>query len=132
MKARGWLARQGQSASVSSCRSSQIGAGGMGEVYRPRDQKSVQGGTRPQWGSSGRELFYQWLDNKVMAVDLKFGPDTVEVSEPLTLFAIPPESFFEVAPDGKRFLVSMPDPTPHLLNVIVNWPALLKSKATGQ
>jgi hypothetical protein len=32
----------------------------------------------------------------------------------------------EVAPDGQRFLVNVPDPTPHPLNVIVNWPALLK------
>ena len=31
---------------------------------------SVQGGTAPQWGPGGRELFYQSLDGKVMAVSL--------------------------------------------------------------
>src|SRR5262245_52182321 len=36
------------------------------------------------------------------------------------------------APDGQRFLVNVPNPTPHPLNVIVNWPSLLKSKAASQ
>jgi Tol biopolymer transport system component len=90
---------------------------------------SVQGGTRPQWGPGSRELFYQSLDNKVMVVNLTLGSDTVEASEPRTLFTIPPESFFEVAPDGRHFLVPMPDPAPHPLNVIVNWPALMKPTA---
>jgi Tol biopolymer transport system component len=93
---------------------------------------STDGGTFPKWGPSGHELFYQSPDGRVMAVSLKRGADSIEVSAPQALFTIPRESFFEVAPDGERFLVTMPDPTPHLLNVIVNWPSLLQSKAPGQ
>jgi Tol biopolymer transport system component len=94
---------------------------------------STNGGTDPQWGPGGRELFYQSAESKVMAVSLKLGLDSVTASEPHELFALPQRvSFFEVTPDGKRFLVRMPDPTPHPLTVIVNWPSLLKSKATGQ
>jgi len=83
-----------------------------------------RGGTRPQWGPGGHELFYQSPDSKVMVVSLTLGLDTVAVSEPRELFALPPRaSFFEMAPDGQRFLVNMPDPTPHPLDVIVNWPS---------
>ena len=78
------------------------------------------------------ELFYQSLDSKVMAVSLTPGPVSVNASVPRALFALPPLlSFFEVTPDGQRFLVRMPDPTPHPLTVIVNWPSLLQSKSTG-
>ena len=113
---------------------------GRNEVYiqafpQPRGahRVSTRGGTRPQWGPGGRELFYQSLDSKVMVVSLNLGPDTVAASEPRELFVLPPRaSFFEMAPDGQRFLVNMPDPMPHPLNVIVNWPSLLKSGTTGQ
>jgi hypothetical protein len=94
---------------------------------------STHGGTAPQWGPGGHELFYKSLDSKVMVVSLEAGPDTVTTSEPRELFVLPARaSFFEMAPDGQRFLVNMPDPMPHPLNVIVNWPSLLKSGPTGQ
>ena len=67
-----------------------------------------------------------------MVVNLTLEADTVEASTPREPFVISPESFFEVAPDGQGFPVNLPDPTPHPLNVIVNWPSLLKSKATGR
>ena len=113
---------------------------GRNEVYiqafpQPRGahRVSTRGGTRPQWGPGGHELFYLSLDSKVMAVSLNLGPDTVATSEPRELFVLPPRaSFFEMAPDGQRFLVNMPDPMPHPLTVIVNWPSLLKSGTTGQ
>ena len=58
--------------------------------------------------------------------------DSVEASAARELFALPQQSIFEVAPDGQRFLVRVPDPTPHPLTVIVNWPALLKPAASRQ
>jgi hypothetical protein len=67
-----------------------------------------------------------------MVVNVTLGSDTVVASTPRELFTIPPESFFEVAPDGQRFLVNVPDPTPHPLTVIVNWPSLMKSRTTRQ
>src|SRR5262249_30039809 len=93
---------------------------------------SVNGGMAPQWGPDGRELFYQSPDGKIMSVSVRLGADSVDASAPRELFSLPPQTVFEVAPDGQRFLVAMGDPTPRPLNVIVNWPSLLKSKATGQ
>jgi hypothetical protein len=59
-------------------------------------------------------------------VSIKLGPDSVETSAPRELFSVPPQTIFEVAPDGERFLVAMPDTIPRPLNAIVNWPSLLK------
>jgi dipeptidyl aminopeptidase/acylaminoacyl peptidase len=87
---------------------------------------STNGGTRPTWGPGGKELFYQSPDNKVMVVSITPRSQTLEVSAPRELFALPPVSRFEVAPDGQRFLVTMQEQRPQPLTVIVNWPALMK------
>ena len=47
------------------------------------------GGQYPQWGAGGRELFYVSPDNKLMAVSLKLGADSVEPSVPRELFPLP-------------------------------------------
>jgi hypothetical protein len=93
---------------------------------------SVDGGSRPQWGPDRRELFYRSPTGKVMLVDVKLESDTFTASVPRELFAVPAGGFFEAAPDGQRFLVSIPDPTPHPLTVIVNWPSLMKTRAGGR
>ena len=112
---------------------------GRNEVYvqsfpdaRGPHRISADGGTAPQWGPDGRELFYRSAAGKVVAVNVTLGSDTVAASSPRELFTIPPESFFEVAPDGQRFLVNVLDPTSHPLTVIVNWPSLMNSRANGQ
>ncbi len=112
---------------------------GRWEVYiqsfpepRGATQISTGGGQYPQWGADARELFYISLDNKLMAVSLKMGADTVEPSTPRELFALPVVdngySPYDTSRDGLRFLVRA---TPEHgasqpLTVIVNWPALLK------
>src|SRR6266852_2641152 len=69
---------------------------GRYEVYieafpQPRGKKQIStaGGENPQWGSGGRELFYVSPDNKLMAVSLKLGADSVEPSPPRELFRLP-------------------------------------------
>jgi eukaryotic-like serine/threonine-protein kinase len=91
---------------------------------------SANGGRAPQWGPGGHEIFYQRPDGRVEAVTLNPAADSVNPSAPRELFALPPQSNFEVAPDGKRFLVAKPDPTAHPLTVIINWPALMKEPVT--
>jgi Tol biopolymer transport system component/predicted Ser/Thr protein kinase len=112
---------------------------GRGEVYidafpEPRGKKriSTSGGQYPKWGADGRELFYVSPENKLMAVSLKPGADTLEPSAPRELFPLPLRSTaagatYEPSRDGQRFLVlTSPEATQQSLNVIVNWPALLR------
>jgi Tol biopolymer transport system component len=112
---------------------------GRYEVYidafpqpRGKTRISTGGGTYPQWGAGGRELFYVSADFKLMAVDLKLTTDSVKPSAPRELFRLPVVddgySPYDAPPDGQRFLVRA---TPERgaaqpLTVIVNWPALLK------
>jgi hypothetical protein len=112
---------------------------GRPEVYvdafpQPRGRKriSIAGGTGPQWGAGGRELFYVSLDNKLMVVSLKQVADALEPSEsPRELFTLPLRSpagpTYEPSEDGKRFLViTSPDVAPQPLNVIINWARLVE------
>jgi hypothetical protein len=86
-------------------------------------------------GADSRELFCVSLENKLMAVNLKVGADSVEPSTPRELSSLPALetgwSPYEVAPDGQRFLVrATPGGVVQPLNVIVNWPALLNKGAS--
>jgi hypothetical protein len=98
---------------------------------RGKWQISTGGGRFPGWGKDGRELFYLAPDNKLMSVSLKFGADSVERSVPRELFIVHWDNIvadapYDVAPDG-RFLVRATTETgSEPLQVIVNWPALLK------
>ncbi len=116
---------------------------GRWEVYvqsfpEPRGETRIStgGGQFPQWGPDGRELFYVSPDYKLMAVNVKLGADSVQPSAPRELFSLPATeavySPFEVAPDGRRFLVRANAPrAARSLTVIVNWPALLKKSAAA-
>lgn len=110
---------------------------GQDEVYvqafpepRGKFQISTGGGRLPQWGSGGREIFYVTPGYKLMVVSLNLGENSVEASAPRELFQLPSMDLqrgispYDVAPDGQRFLVNVAPP--QLINLIVNWPALLK------
>jgi hypothetical protein len=72
-----------------------------------------------------------------MAVSLKLGAESVEPSTPQELFGLPGDRYvyahpYAVAPDGKRFLARKTIETGgQPLQVILNWPELLK-KAAGK
>jgi Tol biopolymer transport system component len=95
-------------------------------------QISVGGGTNPQWAPGGGRIYFISPDNKLMATPVKLANDSVEPSAPSELFSLPGRNlYFEVAADGKRFLVNSPvKPATRPLSVIVNWPALL-NKSSG-
>jgi len=70
-------------------------------------------------------------DNLLTAVSVTMDGDRVEVGSPKKLFPmrpVVPRYFYDVSPDGQRFLVNTADEpaasTP--LTLVVNWPALLK------
>src|SRR5439155_6968856 len=62
------------------------------------------GGRYPQWGAGGRELFYLSPENKLMAVNLKLGADSVQPDAPRELFPLPElasvRSPYEASSDG--------------------------------
>jgi eukaryotic-like serine/threonine-protein kinase len=78
---------------------------------RGKFQISTRGGQYPQWGPRGRELYYLASDNKIMAVDLTLGADSLVASSPRVLFTLPPLSIsiltspYEADFSGQRFLV---------------------------
>ena len=113
---------------------------GQNEVYirsfpelRQKLQISTGGGAFPEWGPSGRELFYLSRDGKLMVVTMKLNGTFPVASLPREVFALQSDNIggnpYSVAPDGKRFLVSGLAASRQPLQVIVNWQALLKKGA---
>jgi serine/threonine protein kinase len=112
---------------------------GRNEVYiasfpdaRRRLQVTSGGGTFPQWGPDGRELFYLSGDGMLTVVGLRNGAEGLELSSPQPLFSVAARSYtaspFEVAPDGKRILVNQAEQNTEL-DLVVNWPLLLRKQA---
>ena len=92
---------------------------------------STAGGRFPEWNPNGREVFYVSHDQKLMAVNLKIGVDSVEPSAPRELFALPVfengYNHYEVARDGQRFLIpALPEgQASQPLTLISNWPLII-------
>ena len=111
---------------------------GPGEKHRI----SKVGGENPAWAPSGRELFYlerakqgdQRRGSKMMAVDIDDG-GSFRVGAPHELFTLQDARFsiesipvrsYDVYPDGKHFIVSLPEnqtgpQAVARLNVVLNW-----------
>ena len=96
---------------------------------------STAGGRYPEWRNDGQELFYLSPDDKLMAVTMKPGPDSMEPSLPHELFGLPRDTVglgpFDVAADGQRFLIPVTSDKVDPLTVIVNWSSLLKKGAVA-
>ena len=114
---------------------------GRSEVYvdsypTPRNKLRVSdgGGGWPRWRRDGHELFYLAPDRKVMVVAAQADANTMTVSAPRSLFegpaVMPDGTRGQYAPnaDGTRFLFNarIDDGRPVGLDVIANWPALLR------
>jgi Tol biopolymer transport system component len=97
-----------------------------------RWQVSASGGTDARWAPDGKTLYFLSLDNQVMAVPVdgsgaEFRVGKAEPLFPINVFAGPRiSSGFEVAPDGKRFLVnSAGDVEAPRVVLISNWTSAL-------
>jgi serine/threonine protein kinase/dipeptidyl aminopeptidase/acylaminoacyl peptidase len=92
-------------------------------------QISNAGGGRPVWSRDGKELFYIAADRKLMAVEVKTGA-RFEHGIPRALFEarISGTSYYDVSPDGKRFLMilAQDDAAAASLTVVLNWLAGVK------
>ena len=97
-------------------------------------QISISGGSQPRWRSDGREIFYIGTDRKLMSVEVSEPNSTFQAATPQTLFdagvlAINDFSFvYDVAPDGKRFLLVTPANQDRAapLSILTNFRAQLK------
>ena len=83
---------------------------------------STEGGADPRWSRSGRELFYVNSKRQLMAVDIETR-QAFRVGHPQPLFELP-SPYWDVASDGKRFLVSKQVGAPVTgtkLEVVMDW-----------
>jgi hypothetical protein len=96
-----------------------------------REQVSAAGGSQPRWNPDGSELFYVAADGKMMATAVQLGA-TFTAGTPRPLFdtqlsRVPLRQTYEVSADGQQFLLQVPAERPgSSINVVLNWPALLK------
>jgi len=90
-----------------------------------RWQISTTGGTEPLWRSDGKELYYLSGD-RLMAVDVKTNSGAFESGASKILFEARLESTrrrsrYQVADNGRRFLVNLPVESSSPVTVTVNW-----------
>jgi Tol biopolymer transport system component len=89
-------------------------------------QVSTDGATlaSAHWSANAREIFYISQDNRMIAVPvtLNTATGTVDVGAAATLFSVPPDTFFDVMPNG-RFLINArrPDIVSRPITVVMNW-----------
>jgi serine/threonine-protein kinase len=87
---------------------------------------SIGGGSRPVWSRDGKELFYIASDHKLMVCTIKAGA-TLEAASPQPLFVTRQSitRFFDVSPDGRRFLLvdPLPNPITPPMNLVIDWTA---------
>ena len=82
----------------------------------------------PRWHRDGSELFYLTLDNTLMAVEISTRATEFTTGPVRQLFQIQPHearSFYDVAPDGQRFLVNTVVMSTPQIHLMVNWTRLL-------
>jgi serine/threonine protein kinase len=72
-------------------------------------QVSTTGGLGPVWNRNGKELFYRNEGGNIaMAVPVKANGMALSLGQPVPVFDVPGASDYDVNPDGKRFLVLLP------------------------
>jgi Tol biopolymer transport system component len=108
------------------------------DASRGRWQISSEGGSAPRWRRDGRELFYIDLKGRIVGLSVTTTGQTFSIQQtsltlqtslPVPLTATGALAPYDVAPDGQRFLLTLPiagvSATP--ISVRVNWAALTGS-----
>ena len=96
-----------------------------------RWQVSVDGGLRPRWARTGRELFFR-SGNSVMAVSVALKP-VFSAGTPRALFEGAYGPAYDVAPDGRFLMVrgSQPQDVTRL-NLVLNWLEEIKARTQSR
>ena len=97
-----------------------------------RERVSSGGGSDPRWSRDGQELFFRRGSEIHVATPASGrGQNAVAATSMLFKTQVPPRSF-DAAPDGQRFLLSLPVATPPPpATLILNWAQPPKSTTTG-
>jgi eukaryotic-like serine/threonine-protein kinase len=107
----------------SAAKSPAAGAPGVGKWM-----VSNGGGGSPLWRGDGKELFYLSSDGMATAVELN-ATGAFQAGVPKPLFRVPAGLvYWDVTPDGKRFLLAAPSSTGArpFFTVVLNWQSGLK------
>ncbi len=125
-------------------------ASGRSEIYIQRLaadggrwQVSTNGGSMARWRRDMRELFYQSVDQKLMAVPLDLTGATPEIGKPAALFeartlstggmSFGARQQYAVAKDGQRFLLNEAAAGfKSELVVVLNWDVRLARAGSGR
>ena len=99
----------------------------------PKLQISSSGGSEPQWGDGGKQIFFRGGDDTMCRIDVETVP-TFRVSNPVVLFPLRARWLniggrqWQVTADGQRFLLDelIPEEAPAPITVIMNWAQRLK------
>jgi hypothetical protein len=94
-------------------------------------------GVSPKWSRDGKEIFFL-SRGRLMAAPVRTHPE-FSAEPPKELFPIPEDiettwRFYDVTPDGKRFVMIRKDPfelRPLELVMIPNWVAELEARMAG-
>jgi len=89
--------------------------------------EEAEGGGQPVWSPDGRELFYR-SGNRMMVVSVQTEP-TFRAGRAAVLFEGSYRStpvpaglqYYDISPDGQRFLMIRRDEAPAHINVVLNW-----------
>ena len=109
---------------------------GSSEIYvsrfpdGPTHRISTGGGQEPRWRTTGNELFYIGADDQLIAADIANGFEHATSS---VLFKGPfrrgsDGPIYDASADGQRFIILASDnvDAPDTIDVILNWPSLLR------
>jgi serine/threonine-protein kinase len=90
-------------------------------------QVSLEGGTRPIWARTGRQLFFR-SGTRLMAVDVADGP-SFSAGRPRQVFDGRFADSYDVAADGRFLMIRNPSRTgPDELRFVLNWFENLKAR----
>jgi dipeptidyl aminopeptidase/acylaminoacyl peptidase len=110
------------------------GPGGVPSLGEGKWQVSRDGGDAfPKWSADGKEIIFQAPPNGTtkMAADVKANGAALKIGVPHRLFQAPIDNGWDATPDGKRFLLAVPQGQQNSqepITIELNWPALLKKK----
>jgi len=90
-------------------------------------QISTAGGHVPIWRRDGKEILYQDLQGYIVSAEVSTTGAQFRVGEVRPLFKLPPNTGFDVTPDGKRILIkALGDKYSSPVTLLVNWSSKLR------